>query len=323
MPDVRDRGIKGSRRRDEGTKGRRDEATEGSTVGAIFLAAAALLVTGCHGSARVNLVMLGSEWISATAPLIVEVAPDECYYWLGNDGKLRLAMRRHHRSLLGRMFDYEFNGSFILEDPPAGAARNYQLDERTFRSRTKDGYANTRLLSRTGIIGVWDYGRGDLHGRFRFYARRHNYAILNGWGGERHVLVVGEFSAKCDRARGEAILQRSEEGDLKRPPPSPKPVPINGPPRSAQSEPSASGGSASGPGAQGSRDQGIEGSRKVETTKSEITPIVGAMRARSASMRHAIRAPSASAGSRIRAVRLRRISEREGAVRSSMVHDRR
>jgi len=175
--------------------------------------------------------MLGSEWISATVPLIVEIAPDECRYWLDDDGMLRLAMRRYDRSILGRMFDFEFNGSFVLGDPPAGEARNYQIDERTFRSKTKDGYALTLLLSRTGIIGVWDYGTGELHGRFRFYARQHQYAILTGWGGERHVLVVGEFAARRNRTRGEAILQRTEEGDLKRGPERPEPVPINGPPR--------------------------------------------------------------------------------------------
>ncbi len=192
----------------------------------------ALAAVGCAAPTRFHLVMLGSDRISDTEPLIVEVTPDECFYWLDDDGRLCLAMRRHDRSWRGRVHDYDFAASFVLDEPPADTGRNYPVKNRTFRSKTKSGYIHTRMFSRTGVVGVWNYGSDTLDGRFRFFARQQSYSVFVGWGGERYVLVVGEFSAKQDRTRGEAILQRTEVDELKREAPPPKPIPINGPPRS-------------------------------------------------------------------------------------------
>jgi len=189
---------------------------------------------GCAAPARFHLVALGSEHISPTEPLTVDVTPSECFFWINDENQVCLAMHRHDHSLRGSVYDYDFAASFVLDEPPAGEGRNYAVGARTFRSKTKNGYVHTRMFSRTGVVGVWDYEEQSLNGRFRFFVRQQSYSAFLGWGGERYVLVVGEFSAKRNRKKGEAILQRSEIDELKRGTPRPKPLPINGPPRKHQ-----------------------------------------------------------------------------------------
>ena len=197
-----------------------------SLIGSILLG-----VVGCASPSHLHLVMLGSERISSTETLTVDVEPDECYFWINDENQVCVAMHRHDRSWRGSVHDYDFAGSFVLDEPPAGEGRNYPVGERTFRSKTKNGYIHTRMLSRTGVVGIWNYENDSLDGRFRFFARQQSYSAFVGWGGERHVLVVGEFSATRNRDKGEAILQKTEVDDLKRGAPRPKPRPINGPPR--------------------------------------------------------------------------------------------
>ncbi len=215
-------------------RGRRSTFAEGFMWAAVRVLVGAALVLGaggCAAPARFHVVMLGSERISATEILTVDITPSDCFFWINDENQVCLAMARHDRSLRGSVHDYDFAASFVLEEPPAGEGRHYQIRGRTFRSKTKSGYIHTRMLSRTGVVGIWNYQDDTLDGRFRFFARQQSYSAFLGWGGERHVLIVGAFSAKRDRSKGEAILQRTEVDDLKREAPRPKPRPINGPPR--------------------------------------------------------------------------------------------
>ena len=176
-------------------------------------------LAGCGGHAVIHQIPMGIRKISTTGALIQETAPDECYYWVNEDEELCVAMRKAKWSPLGRRFHSEFIASFVLEGLPARTARNYRVGRRTFRGRLEAGYTHTRSASLAGIATVWDYGKSRLRGRFRFSAKHQSYSVLTGWGSNKGLLVVGEFTAVRDRRAGEKILARTEERGLQRGPP--------------------------------------------------------------------------------------------------------
>ncbi|MCH7808794.1 MAG: hypothetical protein IIB60_06165 [Planctomycetes bacterium] len=183
----------------------------------------ALCLSSCTGSATIHIVKLGTKGISAQSPLILEINPNECYYWLDDDGNLCVAMRSHKPSVLGTRFEQEFQLSLVLEAPPAGAARNYRVTRRTLRFRRDAGYTHTRGASLVGIVGVWDFGPDKLSGRFRITALRQSYWVPTGWRTNARVLLLGDFTAFRDPVKGQAILDRTEEGNIARPTPRNKP----------------------------------------------------------------------------------------------------
>lgn len=171
---------------------------------------------------------MGGKKISATAPLVQRITPDECYYWVNEKNELCLAMRAADWSILGDRFEREFILSLVLEGLPAGRARDYRVFRRTFRARGRAGYRYTRAASLAGIVGVWDYGRRKIQGRFRLSAKHQTYSILTGWGGDKGVLIVGEFTAVPDRGAGEKILAQTEERGMERKGPGPRPKRVLG-----------------------------------------------------------------------------------------------
>jgi len=175
-----------------------------------------LTAAGCAGHATVHMIPLGTKRIDTTAPLIVSVSPDECYFWVNEQEELCVAMRSHFRSTFGKRFEKEFLLSMIAKGLPAGSGREYRMDRRTARVRRDAGYAHTRAASLSGIFAVWDYRRNQLRGRFRFTAKEQSYSVLKGWSGNDAVLVVGEFLAAEDRVRGERLLSKTVEGAMGR-----------------------------------------------------------------------------------------------------------
>ena len=178
-----------------------------------------LVLTGCGGHATIHQIPMGIRKISTTGALVRKTTPDECYYWVNEAGELCVAMREAKWSPLGKRFRSEFIASLVLEGLPARTARNYRVGRRTFRGRVEAGYKHTRSASLAGIATVWDYGRHRLRGRFRFSAKHQSYSVLTGWGSNKGLLVVGEFTAVPDRRAGERILARTEERGLERGPP--------------------------------------------------------------------------------------------------------
>lgn len=178
---------------------------------AIWIAA-----TGCTGHADVSIVSLGNKRITTTAPLIVRVLPDECYFWVNEQEELCVAMRSHSTSLFGKRFEKEFLMSLMAKGVPAGGARDYRMDRRTARITYDAGLSHKRAASLSGIFAVWDYGDSRLRGRFRFTAREQSYSALSGWSGDTQVLYIGEFQAIAHRPLGEKLLARTEEGAMAR-----------------------------------------------------------------------------------------------------------
>lgn len=172
--------------------------------------------TGCAGHANVHMIPLGTKRIDATTPLIVRVSPDECYFWVNDREELCVTMRSFSGSIFGKRFEKEFLLSLVAKGLPAGGGREYRMDRRTARVRHDAGYGHTRSASLSGIFAVWNYRRNQLRGRFRFTAKEQSYSVLSGWSGNNAVLVVGEFMAVADRAAGEKLLARTEDGAMSR-----------------------------------------------------------------------------------------------------------
>ncbi len=174
------------------------------------------MMTGCAGRANVQVVPLGTQRINTSGPLISELTPRECYYWTNDDGDLRVAMRSRKRSLFDRRLDQEFVLSFVFDDVPAAASRDYRFNRRTARCRTHAFIFHARSASLNGIATVWDYGKSTLRGRFRFYAKIQTYHLLAGWRDDGNALYTGEFEAVADRRKGEAILAETEGTGMER-----------------------------------------------------------------------------------------------------------
>jgi len=184
-----------------------------------------ILVSGCTGRAEINFVPLGTKRIDTTTPLIVSVAPDECYFWVNEQEELCMAMRSLSRSIFGKRFEKEFVLSLVARGLPAGGAREYRVDRRTARMTRDAAYVHSRSTSLSGILTVWDYRRNRLRGRFRFTTKEQSYSVLKGWSGNHAVFVVGEFTAVHNQAAGERLLAQTEDGAMVRPVHEPKPVP--------------------------------------------------------------------------------------------------
>lgn len=197
-----------------------------------FLLAAlcVILHAGCAGHATIHMLPMGPKPIKTTGPLVIEVAPDECYYWVNDDRDLCVAMRAHRESLFGERVSSEFVLSLVLDGVPAGSGRYYRLGRRAVRAKRSAGYTHTRSASLSGIAVVWDYGRRNLRGRFRLTAKQQSYSVLTGWRGNRRVLFIGEFAAVANQATGEWILARTEENGMARPPSRQKLTPVQRPP---------------------------------------------------------------------------------------------
>jgi len=176
-----------------------------------------LTSAGCAGRATVHMIPLGAKRIDTTAPLIVRVSPDRCYFWVNEQEELCIAMRRFSGSIFGKRFEKEFLLSLVTKGLPAGSGREYRMDRRTARMTHDMGFRHTRSASLSGILAIWNYRQDQLlRGRFRFTAKEQSYSVLKGWNGNDAVLVVGEFMAVEDRARGERLLSRTEQGAMGR-----------------------------------------------------------------------------------------------------------
>lgn len=191
----------------------------------------ALPLTGCAGGASLHMIPLSTKKISMTRPLVIQVKPEECYYWVSEKQTLAVAMRLRERSLLGARYEREFVLSLMLDGLPASRSRAYRVGRRAMRARDRAGYSHTRSASLLGLVTVWDYGRPRLRGRFRITTKQQSYSVLTGWTGDRRVLFVGEFAAVLDRAAGEKILEQTEKDGMARAPARGTPIPIKGPPR--------------------------------------------------------------------------------------------
>lgn len=193
------------------------------------ISVAAVVAAGCSAG-RVSLLSLNFQRIESTGPLIEDVRPTESYYWLNDSGQLCIAMAMRKTCFRPQVAGEEFYLSIVLDELPADSARTYKVNSDTFRGRQRAGLSTVRFASLEGIVGVWNYGKGELRGRFQFRGLQQSYLVLMGWAYTRSLIGVGEFRARPDRKRGEALLSRTEQEAMKRRPPEQR-APHDGQPR--------------------------------------------------------------------------------------------
>lgn len=182
-------------------------------LASLFIMGGAL---GCSGRGVVHFVPLDVKQIPMTGTLIARITPDECYYWIDDAGKLCVALRQQKDSVWSPLLSHDIALSLVLGDPPAGVTRAYPAARDTLRVRSSAGVTQLRAGSMSGGAVVWDYGKRTLRGRFRITVKQQSYTVFTDWTGNSRILLIGEFTAREDRARGEEILRRTEDGGLER-----------------------------------------------------------------------------------------------------------
>jgi hypothetical protein len=74
--------------------------------------------SGCSGDARLTLIPLHSSALTPSTQLEYTISPQECYWWLDDEGGLCLAMCYHNLSILGDVTRDAFEFSFVFKAPP-------------------------------------------------------------------------------------------------------------------------------------------------------------------------------------------------------------
>ena len=199
----------------------------------LSLIAIPLLVAGCSRG-RVELSSLDFKSIDPPAPSATSVRLQECYWWAEDDGDVRVAMRYVKNPPLFPKFRLEFNMSLVLEQPPRGQARNYDLNRQTMRAQVSMGPWQTRFTSVVGIAALYRESGDRFRGSVRMQAARVAARLLGGWGKPTRYLLQSSFTATHNPDRGREILEMTEsDGWVRKLTPRKPPVPEEDQPRPA------------------------------------------------------------------------------------------
>jgi hypothetical protein len=187
----------------------------------VLLAGLGLLAAGCHGQARLELAAIDYRSIDPPAARIVRLSPSRCYWWTDEQGRVWIAMQYERRTLLGRLGHLQFQLSLLLEQPPAGKARNYNVDNCTLRAVARAGPTEGRFTSVTGIVALYREPNDRFRGSLRILADRQASRLLGGWGKSARFLILGSFTAVHDEQRGREIADLTESRGWERNTPAP------------------------------------------------------------------------------------------------------
>ena len=190
----------------------------GGTLGGLALVMGAGVVAwaGCTGQAGFELISLRMHDLNPALPQSTRFRASECYYRVDAEGKIRVAMRYQNLAWFGPLSRVTFTLSFLLEEPPAGRARNYRLGGESVRGWAMAGPEAHRLRSTHGIAVIYDVREHTLRGRFRCYVRHQKGSLLTGWRGNALLLLMGEFDAVKNEERAGELEAESEAGDWAR-----------------------------------------------------------------------------------------------------------
>ncbi len=107
-------------------------------------------------------------------------------------------MQRDKPSPLGSLGHFRFQMSLVLEDLPAGRARNYLVKKREFRGVARMGPAHSRWTSLSGVVALYREPGDRLRGSFRLQVAREVQQLLGGWSSPDRYLMMGTFEARPD-----------------------------------------------------------------------------------------------------------------------------
>ncbi|MBN2447102.1 MAG: hypothetical protein JXO22_10265 [Phycisphaerae bacterium] len=176
------------------------------------------LVAGCAGAGRIELTSLNLRAIDPPAPRTYAMRIDHCYWWQDDDGQVWVALERTGGGLFGRLSESSFQMSLVLEDLPAGEARNYLVSKRELRAVLRAGPVESRFVSSHGILALYREPGDRLRGSFRLYTQRETIRFLGGWTRPMTYLMNGEFIALHDEQRGRVIADATEPEGWERAP---------------------------------------------------------------------------------------------------------
>lgn len=185
--------------------------------GLLLLSAFALAgSTGCANRGHLEVASLNYQSIDPPSATVARVDLAEAYWWTDGDDRVWIALRREVPSLLGEIARFELQMSFVLEQLPAGEARNYLAKKNELRAVARVGLSESRFVAATGIVALYREKGNRLRGTFRLLARRQVSQILGGWSRPSTYLMQGTFIASHNEKRGRTIAKATEAGGWER-----------------------------------------------------------------------------------------------------------
>lgn len=195
---------------------------------AALLVLCAWILTGCTGSAHVDITALSFRAIDPPGgppPRVFTFEMQRCFWWTDDAGRLWVAMDLDRGALLGRLLRLQFAASLALDLPPAGRGREYQATGRTLRVVARQGTAHVRFTSLGGIVVVHRASNNRLRGSFRFDTARQSLGLLGTWSKPARYLFMGTFEALPDVAgHGRRVAALTEAGGWTREEPATQPA---------------------------------------------------------------------------------------------------
>ena len=185
-----------------------------------FFAILGLGLAGCTGSGSVVLVPMVRSDFGPQEPLVQTVPVGEAYYGVDRQGELTVALRCHQASLWGRMLDFDWQMSIVLDGLPAGSQKLYRAGPYSVRTVQSYGGDHRRGQSSAGVAVVDAPARGRLKGRFHVSMRLQQFSPLTGWAPVLYraplIIAVGEFEAIHQPQLAGQIRARTEPEGFER-----------------------------------------------------------------------------------------------------------
>lgn len=154
---------------------------------------------GCTGSGSIYAMPFMRQDFGPLEKSLQHIQPNEAYYWVEKDGGLKIALRHHARSLLGKNFESDWLFSLKLEGMPAGNEKLYHLNNQSIRIVHTRGPAHQRFSSLSGIAVIEIPCHDFISGRFHTTVRGQQFGALSGWGPPLYqaplIIMSGRFTA--------------------------------------------------------------------------------------------------------------------------------
>lgn len=182
------------------------------------LLGAALLTVGCAGPpGQIATVALDYRNIDPPPAEVGRLTLDRAVWWTDEQGRLWIGLQRTPQWFGGPTAELALELTLRLEAMPAGAARNYAVNSQSVRARVAAGPLETRFVSEEGVVAIYREGGADrLRGTFRVRVQRYARRLLGTWSGGSDFLIMGEFDARRDAARGVELRGVTDANDWAR-----------------------------------------------------------------------------------------------------------
>jgi hypothetical protein len=149
-------------------------------------------------------------------PLIQTIPVSEAYYWVDEDGTLKIALKYQRESLLSDLLEVTSRTSLVLDGLPAGREKLYKLRRNDLMWTLSGGGSHQRLRSLKGVAVIEGSKRDRIEGRLHATIHQQKFTVLSGWKSSGLLTVVGDFAAVRNKAKGTEIFDAVESEDFNR-----------------------------------------------------------------------------------------------------------